>query len=231
MSEQLYSLEELLEHKTKYSQQKYKQAVSRLTQKLIKENRLKRRKLGAGAKPLLNSEDEEFVSNAIASKSTCHERRKYATLYLLHRVKCEGLLTLANYSLYKRGKKLIKSASTIYMRGRPKRLNTIEGKKHRGGMLFCTKKPPKTEVDSNETTRHQKALVKLLNVFGQDSTLKSYGMEISMDDKAYIRPGTDVGYRNTRAGVILGLSNEKKQKKLPQHDFPVANVYQTPNSF
>ena len=104
LSEQIYSLEELLEHKTKYSQQKYKQAVNRLTQKLIKENRLKGRKLGAGVKPLLDSKDEEFVPNAIASKSTCHGRRKVATLYLHHRVKCEGLLTLANYSLYKRGK-------------------------------------------------------------------------------------------------------------------------------
>ena len=119
------------------------------------------------------------------------------------------------------------------MRGRPKRLNTIEGKRHRGGMLFCTKKPPKTEADSNETTHHQRAHVKLnrLNVFGQDSTLKSYGIEISMDGKAYIRPGTDVGYRNTRASVILELSDEEKQNKRPQHDFPVAKVCQTPSSF
>ena len=80
LSEQIYSLEELLEHKMKYSQRKYKQAINRLTQKLIKENRLKGRKLGARAKPLLDSEDEEFVSNAIASKSTCHGRRKDATL-------------------------------------------------------------------------------------------------------------------------------------------------------
>ena len=48
--------------------------------------------------------------------------------------------------------------------------------------------------------------LKRLNVFGQDSTLKSYGIEISMD-------GTDLGYRNTRAGVILGLSDEEKQRK------------------
>ena len=31
LPEQIFSLEELLEHKTKYSQQKYKQAVKRLT--------------------------------------------------------------------------------------------------------------------------------------------------------------------------------------------------------
>ena len=89
----------------------------------------------------------------------------------------------------------------------------IEGKRHRGGMLFCTKKPPKTEADSNETTHHQRAHVQLnrLNVFGQDSTFKSYGIEISMDDKAYICPDTDVGYRNTRADVILGLSDEENR--------------------
>ena len=32
--------------------------------------------------------------------------------------------------------KLTKSASTIYMCGRPKRLNTIEGKRHIGGILY-----------------------------------------------------------------------------------------------
>ena len=31
--------------------------------------------------------------------------------------------------------------------------------------------------------------------------------------------------------VILGLSDEEKQNKLPQHDFPVAKVCQTPSSF
>ena len=52
-----------------------------------------------------------------------------------------------------------------------------------------------------------------------------------MDDKAYIMPGTDVGFRDTKAGVILELTNEEKQRKLPQHDFVVAKVCQTPSSF
>ena len=136
-------IQELLSQTAKYSVQKFKQATKRLAAKLAKENRMKARKLGAGAQTLLDTEDKEFVGNAIASKSTAHGRRKDAVLYLNHRVKCEGLLSLTNYSLYKRGKRLIKSATTIYMRGRPKRLNTIERRRHRSAMPFCTKKLPK----------------------------------------------------------------------------------------
>ena len=113
LSERLMEIQELLSQRTKYSVQKFKQVTKRLAAKLVKENRIKARKLGAGAQPLLDSEDDEFVGNAIASKSTAHGRRKDAVLYLNHRVKCEGLLSLANDSLYKRGKRLIKSATTI----------------------------------------------------------------------------------------------------------------------
>ena len=51
-----------------------------------------------------------------------------------------------------------------------------------------------------------------------------------MDDKAYIRPGTDVGFKDTKADVILQLTNEEQQCKLPQHDFVVTKVRQTPSS-
>ena len=79
-------------------------------------------------------------------------------------------------------------------------MNTIEGRQHRGAMLFCTKKPPKTEEHSTETIHHQRAHVKLnrFDMFNEQSLLKTFGLEISMDDKAYIRPGTDVGFRGTQ---------------------------------
>ena len=92
---------------------------------------------------------------------------------------------------------------------------------------------PKTEEHSTETAHHQRAYVKLnrFDMFNEQSLLKRFSSEFSMDDKAYIRPGTDVRFRDTKAGVILGQKNEEKQRKLPQHDFAVTKVCQTPSSF
>lgn len=52
-----------------------------------------------------------------------------------------------------------------------------------------------------------------------------------MDDKAYLRPGTDVGARNTKAGVIHEVCDPNEKKKLQQHDFNNPEVNQTPASF
>ena len=41
---------------------------------------------------------------------------------------------------------------------------------------------------------------------------------ISMDDNAYLRPGTDVGTRDVKTGRIYDVADEEKQRKLPQHD-------------
>ena len=60
---------------------------------------------------------------------------------------------------------------------------------------------------------------------------KEHSLLVSMDDKAYLRPGTDVGARNTKAGVIYNVCNPNEQKQLPQHDFNVSQVNQTPASF
>ena len=54
---------------------------------------------------------------------------------------------------------------------------------------------------------------------------------ISFDDKAYIRPGSDVGARDVRKGVIYDVSDPSKEKQLPQNDFCEPKVYQTPSSF
>lgn len=52
-----------------------------------------------------------------------------------------------------------------------------------------------------------------------------------MDDKAYLRPGTDVGAINTKASVIYDVCKPNEQKKLKQHDFNNPEVNQTPASF
>lgn len=125
-------------HEDKYNSQRFNQAVGRLAKKLIRDNRVKLRRLGAGPKPLLDYNDERFIANAIESKSSAHGRRHDSVLYLNHRVKSRDLLSIANYNLHTRGKRLIKSARTVWLRARPKKVNTIEGRKHKG--IYFSKK-------------------------------------------------------------------------------------------
>jgi hypothetical protein len=62
-----------------------------------------------------------------------------------------------------------------------------------GDWLFCAKKPPKTEDHETELTHHQRAHIKLnrTDMFGKRSVFFPAGIEISFDDKAYVRPRTD----------------------------------------
>ena len=52
-----------------------------------------------------------------------------------------------------------------------------------------------------------------------------------MDDKAYVRPSCDVGFRTTTKGRILNLTDAGKERVLPQHDFPIKEMNQIPSSF
>ena len=135
LEERLADVIELKNGELKISKQKFNQAVKRLTKKLFIKNRMKNRKLGAGAKRALDSEDEEFIANAIESKSTAHGRIHDPVLYTGHRVKHRDLLSIANYSLYKRGKRLIRSSTTVFNRSRPKRINSVQGKRHLGNLF------------------------------------------------------------------------------------------------
>ena len=59
---------------------------------------------------------------------------------------------------------------------------------------------------------------------------KDYSLLHSIDDKAYIRPGTSKGFSNARNQKTLTLSDVNKAKKLPKYDWPEKHVYQTPGS-
>ena len=48
----------------------------------------------------------------------------------------------------------------------------------------------------------------------------------SMDDKAYVRPGTSEGFKKTRNVRILTACDSARQ--LPKYDWPEALMYQTP---
>ena len=161
---------------------------------------------------MLDSEDEEFIANAISSKGTCHGRRHETTLFTNHRVKKRDFLSLANYSCLRCGKN---------DQGKSRNVRSRAAKSHKGKWLWYTKKLPKTEDYRTECTYHQCAHVYNANLTMFAEEQKEHSVFISMDDKAYLHPGTDVGARNTKAGVIYDTCDPKKQKQLPKHDFNI----------
>lgn len=52
----------------------------------------------------------------------------------------------------------------------------------------------------------------------------------SIDDKAYVRPGTSEGFEKTRNKRILTPCAEEKSRKLPKYDWPESKVYVTPST-
>ena len=66
-----------------------------------------------------------------------------------------------------------------------------------------------------------------LGLFGKDKD----GLVLSMDDKTYLRSGTDVGVRNVKAGRIYDVPEKQRKLKLLQHDFSNPQVHITPSSF
>ena len=185
----------LLNKETTNDTNKFSRARKRLTIKLLEERRIKKRKLGAGRPLAMDEEDEQFLAKCTAEKSTTHGRRHDTVLYLNHRVKKRHFLSLANYNLLRRGKKLIRSATTVYNRSRPNNIRSNAAKQHRGKWLFCCKKPPKTEDNSVETTHYQRAHVKNAK-FELAKQSPDSSLICSMDDKAYLRPGTDGAFNN-----------------------------------
>ncbi|XP_032235410.2 uncharacterized protein LOC5510379 [Nematostella vectensis] len=212
----------------KYVKQKIQQRVKRTAENLVESHRMKKRKLGAGPNQQLDSSDEEFIAKAIEDKATYHGRRHNPVMFTNRRVKKGDLLTIANYRLLQKGKKLIKSATTPWNRSRPKNVRSRQAKLHIGKGLFCTKKPPKAEDCDNENTHHQRSHCKNVQQFlSSDKSKQKFSFIKSMDDKAYIRPGTSEGLEKTRNTKILTLSGEGA-RQLPKYDWPEKAVYQTP---
>lgn len=144
-----------LERQTKQALKRFNQAVRRTARRLVPEQRLTRRSLGAGRKRKLDSEDEEWLLKCIEDKATIHGRRHESVLYTHHRVKTRDLLNIANYRRYKQGKRLLRSVSSVATRAGPTNKRSQQAKRHIGKGLWCSKKPPKTEDHGNECTHHQ----------------------------------------------------------------------------
>ncbi len=117
-------------------------------------------------------------------------------------------------------------------RARPKCVRSRAAKLHCGKSLFCSRKPPKTELHSTISTHHQRAHIRNVKHDMFKPKNKNQSLIISFDDKAHLRPGTDVGVRDVKKGVIFDVADPQKQKQLPQHDFnSEPKVHQTHSSF
>ena len=110
-------------------------------------------------------------------------------------MKGRDLLSIAYYNLFKRGKKLLKSSQRVILRSKPQNKSTIEGRGHKGKWLYCMRKPPKTEAEKNESVHFNLAFVKKIRQEIYGEALQGYSVDISIDDEAYVLPGTDVGFR------------------------------------
>lgn len=135
LEERLDNLKALSIQSDQKEKRRVRQATKRIANQLLESRKIKRRRRGAGASSLLDEEDEDFIAKAIESKSTCHGRRHETTLFTHHRVKKSHFLSLANHSLSKRGKKLIKSATTVANRGKRRNVKSLAAKAHRGKWL------------------------------------------------------------------------------------------------
>ena len=105
-----------------------------------------------GPKPKLDEEDEDFIAKAIEDKSSYHGRRHDTVLYTGRRVKKKNLLSIANYRLAQRGKKLIQSATTVYNRARPRNKRSIMAKAYSVGKSH--QKAKKTQTTTLTTNEH-----------------------------------------------------------------------------
>ena len=139
------------------------------------------------------------------------------------RVKSRDLLNITNFRLLQKGKKLIKPATTVYNRCKPESSRSIQASRHNGEGLMCFRKPPKAEDNENENTNFQRAHVKNVKMILFSDTSnesKRYSFLHSIDDKAYILPGTSEGFSSARNIKILSLDYATKAKKPPKYNWP-----------
>ena len=95
--------------------------IRRTQTKLIRDVRLGTRKKGGGWSLAMDDLDEQFVLNCIESNTTAHGRRQDQVMYTGRRVKKRDFLKFVNYDRLQRGNvHPIKSATTVYNRGRPR---------------------------------------------------------------------------------------------------------------
>ena len=95
---------------------------------------------------MIDSDTEEQIAKAIEDKATYHGRRHNTTMYTNRRVKVADLPLIANHFLSQKGKRLVRSKTTVWNRSEPRRKNSRQAKLHLGKGYFCTRNPPKQSL-------------------------------------------------------------------------------------
>ena len=182
---------------------KTRKAAKRRAESLLDQSRIKRRKLGAGRPTEMDEDEEEFWLKAVEEMATAHGRRHDTVMYLHHRVKAKDMLKLVNQRRVEKGKKPLRAVSTVLARG----------------------------DNETELTHHQRAHVRnAIEDFCQNEDDRKYALIKSMDDKAYVRPGTSVGLRDVKRGGIFQPCDSEVARKLPKYDWVNEEVYVTPST-
>ena len=224
-------LNRLVRKEDKSSANKVRYAAKRVADSLLEQNRVKRRRLAAGRPMEMGEDEEQFPLQSIEEMSTAHGRRHDTVLYMNHKVKARDMLKIVNCQREEKNLKALRSLSTVLSRGKAKRATSIQAKRHKGRSLFCCKKPPKTEDKEMELTHHQRAHVKnAVFDFCYKEQDRKYSFMKSIDDKAYVRPGTSVGFRDVKKMGIYQPTDNNAAGKLPKYDWVNEQVYVTPST-
>ena len=142
-------------------------------------------------------------------------------------MKKKHLLKLVNYRRSKLNIAPVKSVTAIYNRSLSKNKRSLQAKRHLGLALFCCKKSPKSEGDSNilnHYCRSRKKNVSLQHCKG----MKDLVLFRSFDDKAQLCPGTKTGMDSTRRQQVLTVCDNKLARKFKKYDFPPSMMSITP---
>lgn len=226
------SIDSLKKLKEEHGSISKKHMINRCNKNIIKDRRLKLRRLGSGRKPGMDEIDEQFLVQSITEKATAHGRRHDSVMNLNHRVKKSDFSRIVNYSRLQRALPPMRSVTAVHNRSRPKNKRSMQAKRHCGLGLFCCKKPPKAENNSGILTHYCRAQKKnMIRYLCDHFQNKNSTLYRSFDDKAYLCPGTSTGMRSSRSQKIYQAVNPELAPKLPKYDFPEHMVNCTPGTF
>ena len=103
-------LNRLVRKEDKSSANKVRYAAKRVADSLLEQNRVKRRRLGAGRPMEMEEDEEQFLLQSIEEMSTAHGRRHDTVLYMNHKVKARENCKLPYRRKYENIEELVNSA-------------------------------------------------------------------------------------------------------------------------
>ena len=180
----------------------------------------------------MDEDDEDMLLKCIEEKTTAHGRRGDKVMYSAHRVKTRNFVKLVNYNHAMRGFPFIKSPTTVFNRSKSHNKRSRQSKLQIGKGLFCTRKAPKCEEKENDLSHYQRGHKKhIISYFYGNEDTRRFVFEVSMDDKAYLCPGTSTGMTGARNIRYYQPADCTKARVLPKYDFPGTMVCVTPAGY